>query len=796
MAVDIDFIGNITNYQDIPDGVYPVLPSTSLTDIVLSRLGQQVLNSVLPDTTDVYVDWKYPVSDNLYFRAAVGYQLQVVEGTFSQAESQSVLPPGNLVFEHIVNLKYETAEEDQYIKLEQGANGVLQILAASLQPGIKYTVRARALVFSELGDGTIDDQYFKYTQWGAANFRVNTVPAAGNLRVNGDINPQRLPRSSNVSFSFTFQDPDGPSYLYQMQVTDVPGNFSNPIWDSGTVSAGTALGNRDFSLSYGGPALTPGTVYGWRVSVNDGISDGGWTSGVETFKINQLPTVSSIKANGEEMIYGDVPVVPSDSAAVSWTFVDADSDTQAAYNLRVYQLLESAEGGLFEILVTGNVFESGSSVVLPTLPDGGRFEVRLSVRDSVEFGEDVVGNLTSNAKPQALDLRINGRSTPGDVPTNLPIFTWKFFDNTPGDIQQQYQVQVATDDTFTAGVIVWDSGVVTSSNTSATCGTVLTHGGYYYARVTVSDGVSFSDYATGFFSVNTKPTMPVLTSPGAGSYSSNITVAWDPSTDTDGDQITYTLEITTRRSSNQGWEYLVGPLASTVTSHVLDTSTIKAGNDYGIRVIANDGYADSDPGVSPVNVNGLGFTILNHAPRSPVFIYPKSDSNISSLLKVEWLEADPVDVDGDNVFYILEMTRNASVASPTYEKIGVYAEGVTRTFIDVSNLPDGSVYGLRITAQDDKGGVGTSSLSETFSIINTTAITDFETIGSTLYMSTSDGRVFKATSAIWQVDEEFKSRESMTPFEEFSRGAPVVNVLNGKLTIQSPTGSTYMLRIK
>src|SRR3972149_9342421 len=151
MASDIDFLGNITSYQDIPDSSYPVLPSTAITGLVLTRLGAQVLNSVLPDTTNVYVDWKYPVSDNLYVRAAVGYQLQVVEGTFSQSEAQSVLPPGNLVFEHIVNLKYEPLPvENQYIKLEQGANGVLQIPAVSMRPGVKYTVRIRALVFSEL----------------------------------------------------------------------------------------------------------------------------------------------------------------------------------------------------------------------------------------------------------------------------------------------------------------------------------------------------------------------------------------------------------------------------------------------------------------------------------------------------------------------------------------------------------------------------------------------------------------------------------------------------------------------
>ena len=1097
--IDIQFTdANIINYQDIPSSIYPILPSTSITNIVITKAGTQIVDNILPDNTSIFASWKYPYSDNLVVRVAVGYQIQIMEGTFISAECQSILPPGNIVFEDIVNLKDDPVPANHYISLDKGASGVLAIPSTSLVQGIKYTIRIRALVFSEVGDGTIDDQYFKYTQWGIANFRVNTVPSTVNRRTNGEINPQRLPRNTNVSFSFTFSDPDGPSYLYRIQVGTTPGVFTTLLWDSGIIAAGTSIGTRDFTLAYGGPVLGPDITYAWRVWVNDGVSDGGWSDGTDTFKLNALPTVSSFKANGEELIYGDVRTVPSTGTVLSWVFSDSVDTVQTAYNLRVYQILEGGEGSLFEILVTGNVFNNTSSVVLPDLPDGGRFEARIQVRDSVEFGEDVIGTFVGNARPEVLDFRVDSQVSPGDVATPTPTFTWKFYDSTPGDTQHSYRIQVATSDTFTT--LLWDTGIIASSGTSLQYGigpavvspVALLHGSYYYVRVSVSDGVSTSVYATTFFAINRKPNSPTISSPGAGQYSGNVSVSWLPAypLDPDGDPVTYTLEMTNRRSSAQKWEYLTGPISAaapntkyivlvcmdgvrvnetygnpanipqitlianqgskatkfyvdnpateTISGHdafltghyeaiandgsqnplyptflsewlynkaitsngtigystqvkivaskdklwclrlattpgpwgnhipwancgvngdgtggyradnlthalfkteclgttppvlsvvsyasadtaahagnwaayntaiqqidtyvgeiwaliqahplmkdqtalvitndhgrqdpawqnhggtteperhvmlvaigpdikvgyetatsygakdipetvlamigmdklkgegvlisdiiepqspitySLDTSEIKAGNDYGIRILANDGFVDCNPApsTSPVNINGLGFTILNHNPVSPTFIYPTIGVVVSSLLKAEWLEADPVDVDDDSVFYLLEMTRNAAVATPAYENVGVFNEGVVRTFIDVSNLPDGTNYRLRITAQDDKGGIGTVSYSGIFSIINTTAVTDFETLGSSLYLSTSDGRVFKATSSIWQVDEEFKSREDMLPFEEFTRGTPVVEIKDGKLSIRSTPGSTYMLRIK
>lgn len=819
MATDIIFNdANINGYTDIPASLYPVLPGVALTGVAIQHATTQVADGILPNTTGVSVKWSYPVTDNLFVRVSVGYQVQVMEGTFSQVGSQSPVAPGPIVFEQIVNMNSALLPENRYINLQGGATGSANITSSALKGNVKYTVRVRALLFSELGAGTVRDQYFKYTEWGTANFRVNNIPSAVNLRVNGETNPTRISKRANISFSFTFSDTDGPAYLYRIQIGTVPGvSFAASIWDSGLIFGGRGFTSRDFIVPYTGPALVAGVTYAWRVQVQDSLSDGGWTDANDTFKINTLPTVVSIKVDGEEILFGATPTVADSGVSVTWEFDDEDGDTQRGYNLGVFQDIQvisdnflsgesSTETQQFELFQSGNVFASTSTVALPDLPQGSEIQVKIKVRDSVEFGEEFVGAFIANARPKTLDLRIAGSVNPGNVASSTPIISWSFFDDTPGDIQRAFRVQVASNDSFTS--LLWDTGEVTSTASSVTYGSTgspvvapaaLSHGQYYYARVMLSDGTSFSEWENAFFAINTRPNSPTLLTPAAGAYSGSINVTWMHGSplDADSDTVTYTLEITNRRSSNQGWEYLAGPFPSSTSSYALSLATLRSGTDYGIRVLSNDGFVDSDPqlGTSALNANGLGFTIENHAPSTPAFIFPTTGAVISAMLKAEWLESSPVDVDGDAVFYVLEMTRDVSVATPLYERVGVFNEGTTKTFIDVSDLPDGSNYRLRITAYDSKGGTGSTNSSVTFAIVNTSQVTDFESVDGVLFISTSDGRVYRAAESIWQVDNDFASQPQQPFFQFFVAGNPKAILRDGSLFIDSPPNSTLLMRV-
>jgi hypothetical protein len=229
----------------------------------------------------------------------------------------------------------------------------------------------------------------------------------------------------------------------------------------------------------------------------------------------------------------------------------------------------------------------------------------------------------------------------------------------------------------------------------------------------------------------------------------------------------------------------------------LDISTIPSGNDYGVRVLANDGFTDSDPtlGTSPVTSSGLGFTILNHAPNTPIFTSPLVGSTVSRLLKAEWLEAIPVDVDGDAVFYTLGLTMDSSVSSPAYQNVGVLNEGTTSTIIDVSGMPDGNNFQLSIVATDARGAVGATNYSGNFSVVNITTLTDFERLDSTLYASGSDGILYRANETIWQVDNDFSYQPQQAPYLAFISGNPTATIQNGALNIKSPAGSTFILRV-
>ena len=804
--IDIDFNANVSSYEDIPSSLYPVLDGSFASSVAFNHQTKPIVNGALADGNGVFFTWRYPVGDNLYTKVAVGYHFQIFEGTFSADESQSATPPGPLVFEEIVNLKTALQPENRYINLLSGASGRVDIPSGLMLPGIKYTGRVRALIFSEKGDGTVGGQYFKYTEFATALTRVNNVPAALNLRINGVSNPVAVSSKDGVVFSFTFSDNDGPAYLYGIEVGTSPGGFN--IWQSGTIAGGKAFSSKDFTVPYSGQALSSGIMYYWRVSVADGMSDGGWTSGNDSFQINRDLQPYSVLVGTTTIGPISPPTVADTGETLSWTFATADFGRQRGYQLVLNAISsQSGEtaGTTYEILNTGIVYSTATSIPLPVLPENYLIEAKLRLRDATELHDEFVGYFYANAKPSVRNLLVDGKENPGDVASATPIFSWKFFDSSPGDWQRKYSIQVATNDRFTS--LLWDTGDVTSASTSVQYGSFgaalpLTHGSYYYVRVKVSDNFSFSDYAQAFFAVNRRPNSPTLLFPSSGAYGRPdpmLNIQWLPAVplDPDGDIVKYTIEVTDKRSSNSNWQYLAGPLDESTSSFAWDTSSVKADKDYGVRILANDGFADSDPSLgstSPVNGSGLGFTILNHPPETPIFISPLADSVASSMLKAEWLEADPVDVDGDAAYYVLEITNNAGDPTPTYANIGIFKQGTPRALVDVSNFPDGAAYRLRLTAYDDKGEAGTARFSQVFSVVNTPVVKDVQRLGASLYVATSDGRVMRGTEAIWQLEEGLGADDN-PQLKKFVEGQPSYSFGPNGLRIRSMPGDTFIMQI-
>jgi len=786
MATDIVFENYVNTAADIPTTLYPNLPSQSTPENVAFHSPKPMVNDTLADGTGVTLSWNYFHGEDVYARVAVGYQVQVLEGSFSYDQCQVVSPaPGPIIFESIANLKGETNPEDRYVNLrDSNMATTVAVTAGLLQPGKKYTARVRILVFSEKGDGVVDGQYFKYSQWGFVPVRVDAIPAAINLRVNGLPNPTALLASDGVTLSFTFSDTDGPSYLYRVEVGTAVG--LSDVWDSGLMSGGAATAPRDFDIPYGGTALAAGTTYYWRVFVSDGMVDGGWTTEIVTFAINLdlQPASVLIGATPVSSTVVAPPHVAFSGQTLSWA---ADARQQA------YRLI--LESGNDQVLDSGVVYSTGHAVLLSDLPENTLITVRLSLRDAVEMHPTYVGYFFANPQPAALYLLVDGEENPGDVANAQPAFSWQFSSDSPGNIQTQYRIQVADSDAYTS--IVWDSGVVTSAAASVICGAVLVHGTYYWVRITVKDAFLFSDYTQAFFAINGAATAPTMTTPAwptpFGPYLATINVAWTASNDPEGDPITYTLEMTESRSSNSNWRYLAS-LPSTSLAFSWDVSGLKAGTDYGVRVSANDGFVDSVPATSPVDLSGRGFIILPHAPSTPTFVLPATGTVASSVLRAEWLEADPPSVDGSQVRYVLEITGNSSDMTPTYDVVGAFNQGSSGALVDTSRLPNGADYRMRITAYDDKGATGAQVLSNVFSVSNIPVVKDFERLGANLYLGTSDGRILKATEAIWQLEEGFAADDN-PQLKKFVEGKPTYSFGPDGLSIKAAPGETFLIQV-
>jgi hypothetical protein len=783
-----------------------------------------------------------PPSDLIRKSILVGFHVKVIEGSFSNAEvnakwletiqlldgfygrriggpegTEGDVAPGNVIFDsEDTLLVVENAEfgvpgvsvfDIADSRTERDGSDLYEtqtfplLLDGSLLTENEYTVMVKAVLAyipaeaddpgdpSWYGTATGDPRLF-YTPWEAVPLRVNIPPEVTDLQTNGEVSPERLLSSDPVEFGFLISDPDGPSLQYRIQVGDYEGGSFSPIWDTEWVSSANDSGSVQISgVSYQGP-LVAGLRYLWRARAqNPGLDVGNWSQ-VASFRRNAAPAVSSLKVDGFEALFGNIPRVAFSAPVVDWTYSSDEAPQQ------YFELYYRQENWVAEEVIKGE--GETSSVTLPSFDQDRRVFLRLVVSDGLEETE-VEATVLTSLPPRVTRLLTESLENPTSLSTATPAFSWSLSD-AENLSQRAFRVQVASDPDFND--LVWDTGQITSNNTFVTYGTTaspvvgpdaLTHG-VYFVRVAVSNGTTWSeleDCVLAFFAINAQPAAPTLVSPVAGRYAGPITVAWTPASPADSDAtdtITYVVEITETKSRDVGWRRLVGPLPAGQTSYVIGADDLPSGEDYGVRVVASDGITPSDPATSPA------FAVENHAPVSPVFSSPASGQVAARFVRAEWIEADPVDVDGDAVNYKVEISSNASSSDVVWRLAGTLGAGITSLLIDVSEEDDGTDFQLRITAVDQHGKEGTPSLSPKFEVNNAVTVSDTLVFAGETYLSTSDGRLLRMRESGWQVVKDWSDDGDLDTFEVFSSEGGIIEVADGVLIFRSPPGETALLR--
>lgn len=200
------------------------------------------------------------------------------------------------------------------------------------------------------------------------------------------------------------------------------------------------------------------------------------------------------------------------------------------------------------------------------------------------------------------------------------------------------------------------------------------------------------------------PWRPTLVFPRTYALLEGVTpIFWEPARPTDscGDSVTYTVQFTRSFSQNTGWRTIRDDIPEGTNQLEFDVSGIPFTEDGGIRVRAKDVhnlYSEWSTNVEP-------FTIKNHAPNPVTLLFPVGRETFDNSLLVIWREAEVADLDGHQVFYIVEVTDKFSknegwVIPPDGEAL---TQGTTSFTINSFDFPDGDDYGVRVTAVDEFG---------------------------------------------------------------------------------------------
>jgi hypothetical protein len=314
-----------------------------------------------------------------------------------------------------------------------------------------------------------------------AYFRINQLPTAPtSLTLNAPKVGETLTATASGS-----TDPDGDTITYYYKFYNQTDGVLRQDWattNTYTVQQADAHDNiRVFAKAYDG--------YEFSAEIE-----------MSVIIANSLPSTTNLKTEGQVNPTRLTTFTPT----FSWTYSDADGDTQNKYEIWV-----GTTSGSSDMWNSGQVSSSATSATYAgaALSRGVTYYVQVRTFDGYDWSSWATGTFRINQLPATTDLKTQGQTNPTRLTTFTPTFSWTYSDP-DGDAQSKYEIWVGTS---LGSNNMWNSGQVSSSSNSATyAGSALSRGVTYYVQVRTFDGYEWSSWVTGTFRLNQ---LPVASSP-------------------------------------------------------------------------------------------------------------------------------------------------------------------------------------------------------------------------------------------------------------------------------------------
>jgi fibronectin type 3 domain-containing protein len=193
------------------------------------------------------------------------------------------------------------------------------------------------------------------------------------------------------------------------------------------------------------------------------------------------------------------------------------------------------------------------------------------------------------------------------------------------------------------------------------------------------------------FGDNTAPTVPNQVFPLNNTLctDNNVLFEWNASTDSEGNAITYRIEI----SDNNSFLTLLKNETSFAESKLI---FLEKGKAYYWRIKAVDNR-NAESSYSPIMefiTEGEG--TINHVPFAAALLSPVLNSEVSgTTVNISWSASD---VDGDPLSFDVYLDTNEN---PTTK----VSENQTETTYNAANLASATKYYFKVVVKDDKGAI-------------------------------------------------------------------------------------------